>query len=87
MIATMNSALHDRDVSSASKWFLFVLLSAPACCFAEHMTGEMSAWELLWYSGATDYPHRWWHGTGPTIPIIILVIASWYLLRLLTKRR
>jgi hypothetical protein len=53
--------------------------------------GEMSAWELFWWNGGSDYPSRWWHGLGPSASmgasVAFAIIVSWYLLRRLFAKR
>jgi len=60
-------------------------------CLAAKMTGDMTVWELLWWTGGSDYPRQWWHGFGPCAVIFLFVFFSlaipWYLFRRLTRGR
>ena len=57
----------------------------PVTCFAGTISGRMSAWELFWWTGGSEYPSQWWHGLGPIVAIFVLVVftvsGAWYLFR------
>ena len=52
---------------------------------ASAITGEMSWWDLFWWTGGSSYEHQWWHGTGwmfaTMLGVVITFLGAWLVFR------
>lgn len=87
------SLSHFRAKSFACSviWLALIILAvSPLHCYASQISGDMSVWDLFWWTGGSDYPSQWWHGLGPLVAlfavVVISIIVGWYLLRRLLMK-